>query len=136
MILPRTILDTDILSAVMKRHPAAFVRAASYIATHGSLTISIITRYEVRQGLLAKAAAIQTAAFDSFCSAAQILPIDDATIVLASELYAELRAAGQIIGDADILIAATALIHGCTLATNNVSHFARIPGLQIDNWMH
>jgi len=36
--------------------------------------------------------------------------------------------------DADILIAATALEHGLVIATGNVTHFGRIPGLQVVNW--
>lgn len=39
------------------------------------------------------------------------------------------------IGDADILIAATALVQGLVLTTNNEAHFRRIPGLRVDNWL-
>jgi predicted nucleic acid-binding protein len=39
-----------------------------------------------------------------------------------------------LIGDADILIAASALTNNLVLSTNNVAHFARIPELRIDNW--
>ena len=39
-----------------------------------------------------------------------------------------------LIGDADILIAATAIEHACVLASNNTAHFSRIPGLSLDNW--
>jgi antitoxin (DNA-binding transcriptional repressor) of toxin-antitoxin stability system len=41
---------------------------------------------------------------------------------------------GELIGDADILIAATALEHGLAIATGNIVHFERIPGLQVVNW--
>jgi tRNA(fMet)-specific endonuclease VapC len=37
----------------------------------------------------------------------------------------------MIIGDMDLLIAATALQHGLTLLTNNRSHFERLEGLTI-----
>ena len=39
------------------------------------------------------------------------------------------------IGDADILIAATAIVHGYGVITNNERHFSRIKGLHIDNWL-
>jgi predicted nucleic acid-binding protein len=42
---------------------------------------------------------------------------------------------GKIIGDADILIAATALENDLVLVTNNVSHFGRVNELPIDNWL-
>ena len=38
---------------------------------------------------------------------------------------------GQLISDADILLAATALTHGTILVTENAAHFSRIPGLRI-----
>jgi tRNA(fMet)-specific endonuclease VapC len=50
------------------------------------------------------------------------------------QVKADLRKRGEIIGDFDILIASFALVHGCTLVTNNVRHFGRITGLQIENW--
>jgi tRNA(fMet)-specific endonuclease VapC len=40
-----------------------------------------------------------------------------------------------LIGDADILIAASALANGCGVATNNEKHFKRVPGLHIENWL-
>ena len=49
-------------------------------------------------------------------------------------LKAELEASGTPLADADLLIAATALEHGMTLVTGNTKHFARIPGLQLENW--
>jgi tRNA(fMet)-specific endonuclease VapC len=42
---------------------------------------------------------------------------------------------GALIGDADILIAATALVEGLVLLTNNERHFGRVAGLQIANWL-
>lgn len=35
----------------------------------------------------------------------------------------------------DRLIAAHALSHGLTVATDNVAHFADVPGLKVENWM-
>jgi tRNA(fMet)-specific endonuclease VapC len=49
-------------------------------------------------------------------------------------IRAVLRTQGQIIGDMDIGIAATARVYGLTLVTHNAGHFQRIPGLQIDDW--
>jgi tRNA(fMet)-specific endonuclease VapC len=64
----------------------------------------------------------------------EIVPITEAIISRASDIYADLYKCGQLIGDADILIAATALEHGLVLSTNNEHHFSRISGLTIDNW--
>ncbi len=53
----------------------------------------------------------------------------------AAGIYASLRNQGETIGDADILIAATAKVNRLTLSTNNLKHFGRIKGLEIENWL-
>jgi predicted nucleic acid-binding protein len=40
-----------------------------------------------------------------------------------------------LIGDADILIAATAIVADCALVTNNERHFNRIQDLRVENWL-
>jgi tRNA(fMet)-specific endonuclease VapC len=50
-------------------------------------------------------------------------------------IYGQLHQRGQLIGDADLLIAATALENDMALATNNVNHFQRIPVLTLINWL-
>ena len=52
----------------------------------------------------------------------------------AARLRVALEAAGTPIGPHDTLIAATALRHQGTLVTRNAREFARVPGLQWDNW--
>jgi len=132
---PRSLLDTDILSAVMKRQPTALSRSAAYLADHRRFTFSLITRYEVRRGLAARSATTQIRAFDRFCEASEVLPITEAVAVRASEIYGGLRRRGVVIGDADILIAATALENDLAVVTNNEAHFSRIPGLSLENWL-
>ena len=132
---PEALLDTDVLSAVMKGNPLAAARAGEYLAEHGSLALSIITRYEVLRGLKAKNATTQIQAFDQFCEAARIVSLTDAAVVKAAEIYTALKQRGEPIGDADILIGASALAHGLAVVTNNEDHFRRIPGLQVTNWL-
>lgn len=129
------LLDTDILSAILRRDPSATARARGYLREHQRLTFSVITRYEILRGLKARNATTQQAAFDRFCAASTLLPLSEAVVVQASEVYADLHKRGELIGDADILIAATALVAGYGLATNNERHFGRIKGLNTDNWL-
>lgn len=49
-------------------------------------------------------------------------------------IYADLYRRGELIGDADILIAATALVENLVLGTNNERHFRRVAGLAVENW--
>jgi tRNA(fMet)-specific endonuclease VapC len=129
------LLDTDTLSAVMRRDPGAIANARVYLAEHHHFTFSIITRYEILRGLKTKRAARQLQAFERLCSASQILPLTDEIVIQAADIYADLSQRGELIGDADILIAASALVHGDVLVTNNQGHFKRVTGLRLDNWL-
>ena len=119
----------------MRREPVAVAHAQQYLAAQPQFTISIITRYEILRGLKAKNAVVQLAKFELLCASTQILPLTDAIIIRAADIYADLHHRGQIIGDADILIAATAIEHGFILATNNENHHDRIAGIRIENWL-
>jgi tRNA(fMet)-specific endonuclease VapC len=133
--MTQVVLDTDILSAVMKKNPVVIPKARSYLAEYGQFTLSILTRYEILRGLKAKGAAKQAIAFDRFCATNVVLPLTDEVVVKAAEIYAELSGRGALIGDADILIAASALVHGLGVLTNNEDHFRRITNLQVENWL-
>ena len=52
----------------------------------------------------------------------------------ATEIYIELKNIGQLIGDADILIASYCLVNGYTLVTRNTNDFERIDSLKVVNW--
>ena len=62
--------------------------------------------------------------FDAISASRQIA-------VNAGFLQADLQARGQTTDLADILIAATALEIGFGVATSNVRHFQRVPGLRV-----
>jgi len=78
---------------------------------------------------------VQLAAFDQLCSASTILPLTDTIVVRAATIYADLHQRGTLIGDADILIAATGIEHSLIVVTNNDSHYRRIAGIQLENWL-
>ena len=101
MSLPLVLLDTDILSALMRRNEDVVEKASAYLAEHGALTLSIITRYEILRGLKAKGATRQEAIFEQFCTRNRVLPLTDNVISRAAEIYADLYKRGELIGDAD-----------------------------------
>lgn len=131
----KTLLDTDTLSVIMRRQPAVAQCAQRYLARHGRFSLSLITRYEILRGLYARNATTRLATFEHLCQHSDIIPLTDDIVVRAAEIHANLRQRGQMIGDADILIAATALENGWSVTTNNVRHFNRIEGLNIINWL-
>lgn len=128
------LLDTDILSELLKQHPQVVHRARLYLAEHKRLAFSIITRYEILRGLKAKQAQAQEIAFEALCQTCLILPLTDRIIERAATLYAELYRRGALLPDADLLIAATALDAQRTVVTNNLAHFQRIPALVVETW--
>lgn len=135
MTLGRIVLDTDILSAIMRQNPQVLPKARAYLDEHRQFTLSTITRFEILRGLKAKNATRQLQRFDEFCTRNLILPLSDEIVVQAADIYANLHRRGALIGDADILIAASAVVNGWGVVTNNEDHFGRIDGLQIENWL-
>jgi tRNA(fMet)-specific endonuclease VapC len=133
--MPPILVDTDVLSASMRRRQTAVAKASAYLSIHSQFSFSIITRYEIPRGLKAKNATRQIAAFERLCASSNVIALTDAIVVKAAEIYAELHKQGRMIGDADILIAASALVNGCGVATNNENHFKRVLGLHIENWL-
>lgn len=131
---PLVLLDTDILSELLKQHAMVVQHARSYLLEHKQIAFSIITRYELLRGLKAKGAHAQEAAFDLLCQESLVLPLTDRVIIRAATIYGHLYRQGALVADADLLIAATALEAQRTLVTNNLSHFQRIPDLAIENW--
>jgi len=119
MIVRSALLDTDIVSAILRADSRLVSDARAYFSTHGRFTFSIITRFEILRGLKARKATSLLRNFEQICAENDVLPITDAIIVQAADIYAELYRRGTLIGDADILIAATALEHGLDVITNN-----------------
>ena len=133
-MIPKALLDTDTLSFVTKGVPRAIARERLYRVDQPRLTISAITRFQVERGYKYKRAA-QLASFRQALASIDVVPLDDRVLDRASDLYADLRLVGIQIETADCLIAATAIVHGLTLVTNNTKHFDRIAGLHLENWL-
>jgi predicted nucleic acid-binding protein len=58
-----------------------------------------------------------------------VLPYDIAIAEVYGLLSAQLEEAGQVLADADLQIAATAVYHSLELVSGNLRHFDRIPQL-------
>lgn len=94
--------------------------------------ISIITYGEVYEGIYFGRNPQQAErAFRQFLRGADVLLPNRQVMQRFARMRGELRRQGNLIPDADLLIAATALHHGLILLTNNVSHFSRIEGLEL-----
>jgi len=60
-----------------------------------------------------------------------ILPYTEVTAFEHARIWAALQLSGKMIGFYDLIVAATALERGSTVATFNERHFAQIRGLKI-----
>lgn len=135
MMPSRTLLDTDVVWAYIRGEPVIVSRVEDYINTHGKLNFSVFTYYTILRTLKAKEAANRLRAFDRLCAASNIFEITDGIAEQASDIFVKLNKVREVIDDAVALLAATALVHGMTLATNDEERFSHINGLQIENWL-
>ncbi|AEE50249.1 type II toxin-antitoxin system VapC family toxin [Haliscomenobacter hydrossis] len=133
--MKQAIIDTDTLSFFFRNKPEVVGKINEYLEFHGVINLSIVTYYEVLNGLLFKDAQKQFERFERFVELNQIIALNVEVAKKAAEIYADLRKKGQVIGHNDVLIAATAIVYDLVLVTNNTNHFSRIPALILDNWV-
>ncbi len=131
----KCVLDTDTLTAFFREDAAVVRQATAYLKHYDKLTISIVTYYEVLRGLSYVNATRQLKVLEEFIETNEVLALDMASIRCSADVYKQLRRHGELIGEADMLIAGIAIANGYTLATNNTRHFSRVQGLGIVNWL-
>jgi tRNA(fMet)-specific endonuclease VapC len=135
----KSLLDTDILSEVLKARSALIIdRVIAYKAAFGVITLSVITVMEVVKGLHKVQRADALRKFLEGLKTSEVIAFDQACAELAGRIYGDLERAGQPVGRADPMIAASAIAYGLTLVTGNMSHYQRIQSLgyplKLDNW--
>lgn len=64
-------------------------------------------------------------------AALPVITYTEATAYYHARIWAELQRTGKMIGYYDLIVAATALERGSTVATFNKRHFAPVVGLQV-----
>ena len=129
-----SMLDTDILSEFLRGNPKVIAKVDEHLQEHGFINLSIITYYEILNGLLYKDAKKQLTRFEAFIALNKVIPLTLRTAKTAAVIQADLRKKGSEIGHTDTLIAGIAIANGLQLVTNNTEHFKRIKGLEIANW--
>ncbi|MBD2457005.1 type II toxin-antitoxin system VapC family toxin [Nostoc sp. FACHB-87] len=129
------LLDTNIVSASLKQNIQIGLKITEIRRKGEFLGISGITYYEIQRGLLSSNTIRKLALFQQFCQDYPILFLDDLRIFQkAAEIYADLKGRGTIIQDADILIAATAIVNNLILVSHD-SDLSRVKDLQLENWL-
>ena len=133
--MKRCTLDTNIITAFLKNDLQVVERVSNYLELYDRLTINIISYYEILRGLKDLGNQEKIITFEAFIQENELILIRKETVEKAAEIYAYLKKSGNLIEDADILMAAIAIVEDLTLVTNNTVHFLRVKGLSIDNWL-
>ena len=128
------LLDTNILIAALKGHPAVKQRLEFLPLT--SMRLSAIVLGELEFGAEKSAHGERNRA--RLATLAHRLPlvgIDYDTTRHYAQVRTRLERQGTPIGANDTWIAAQALAINATLVTDNEREFCRVPGLLLENWL-
>jgi tRNA(fMet)-specific endonuclease VapC len=131
------LLDTNAVIALLKDQPPNVRNRLRRLVRRGvSIAVSTIVLYELWYGVARSQRRRENAErLRVFLSGnIDVARFDEDDAVTAGDLRAALEAAGTPIGPYDLLIAAQALRSSATLVTANVSEFARVRGLDWQDW--
>jgi len=132
-------LDTCICSFIMRERPVVVLqRLADEVSRKNRIVISAITYAEMRYGQIGKKASPkhETLVNEFVLRLDEVLPWGRKAVDATIEVKLKLTAAGAVIGTNDMAIAGHAIASGCTLVTNNVREFNRVPLLVVEDWTY
>jgi predicted nucleic acid-binding protein len=137
------ILDTDVLSALMRREADPSVVAWLDRQPSESIWTTAVTVFEIRFGLeLLASGSRRRQLEDAFNRAldedfeGRILPFDHEAAREAGNRAAQRRTVGKPVDFRDIEIAGIVSVRRATLATRNARHFAELGIDLVDPWAH
>jgi predicted nucleic acid-binding protein len=135
------VLDTNVLSELMRSQPAAAVFAWVAAQPRAALYTTSVNKAEILHGIAALpegrrratlAAAAEAMFTDDF--AGRVLPFDEEAAIHYAEIVAARRREGRRIEAFDAQIAATARVAGAELATRDVGDFASCDLTLVNPW--
>ena len=136
-----TILDTNVLSALMRTRPEAAVVAWLDRQPADSVWLSSITVFETRFGLALLPKGRRRSglerAFESVLTddlANRVLDFDSVAAATAAQFAADRQQAGRAVDLRDTLIAGIVLARRATIATRNTKHFEGLDVPVINPW--
>ncbi len=127
------LLDTDTLIFWLKGNQSIERKALEIGLEH--LGYSIISKAELFYGAYnSQNVQRNLENINKIDQALTLVYLEETAAEWFGKLKAELKRQGNIIMDADLIIASIAIANDLVLVTNNTRHFQRIPTLKIDNW--
>ena len=137
--MTRYILDTNIISNIVKPQPSESLLAWWGKQSDQDLFVASLTIAEIRRGILEKPRGKKRDVLDTWFSgpegpqglfSGRILPFDDKAALIWARLMADGKAAGRPRSALDMIIAAVAGANECVVVTDNEKDFA---GLEFIN---
>jgi tRNA(fMet)-specific endonuclease VapC len=127
------LIDTDICSA----HLRSIGTVTSRFLQHaGQIYISVLTVGELLSWTLRrKSSPKYHQGLMSLLADVTVLDVDQAVAFKFGEIRSQLLDHGTPVASVDLMIGATALVHGLAVVTHNTQHFSKIPGLRLDDWL-
>ena len=127
------LLDTDTCSHHFRGSQSVTERAANHA---DELHLSTVTLAELLTWTLRTNAAPKWhRLLLRFLDAAQVLHVTPEVAERCGQIRAVMYDQGHAVPIADMLIAATALVHNLTQVTHNTNPFAAVPGLVLEDWV-
>lgn len=127
------LFDTDAISELFKPRPAAtYVGWLGAVPREEQFTSAVVLGELYKGAFRSSAVARHLENIEKrLLPSVTVLSYDSAAARVYGEIRARLEDAGRPLADADLQIAATALLHDLELVTGNVRHFKRVPCLRI-----
>jgi tRNA(fMet)-specific endonuclease VapC len=101
----------------------------------GRLAVATMTAAELWVGVLLSARPAENRrVVDGFLARLALLDFDVAGAAAYTAIRVYLQRAGLMIGERDLIIAAVGLSRGLTVITAKMREFARVPGLEVEDW--
>jgi tRNA(fMet)-specific endonuclease VapC len=132
------ILDTDVLITFGSPRYGEPVRRRIEQAS-GPLHTTAVNWAELVYGIRRRRTEQRRELFEGFLETTlpelEIIPFDQEDAEVMARVRLDLERRGQRLDTSDLMIASIALRHDMTLVTGNTRHFARVPGLKLENWL-
>lgn len=131
------LFDTDILSNVVRPRPSATLMDRLERTPAALQFTSAVNLAELLYGAerSQRRVALLSAMAEHVFPHVTVLPFDEAAARTYASVRAGLERLGTPLAIPDLMIAAVSLSRDFTLVTRNVVHFARVPGLRVENWI-
>jgi tRNA(fMet)-specific endonuclease VapC len=129
------LFDTDTCVALLRRNSPSLIKRLQSISPN-HLAMSMVTWAELQYGVQASNRVEENRSAVALLGQ-HIKALDwnhEAAMHYAHARHA-LKTKGKLIGSNDLMIAAHALSQQALLVTNKTREFAKVPGLQLDNWV-